>query len=81
MDLVRRIGGEQVCPASMLKARSELIIGAMRFEKWIQAVEVKELSSWIQEHMPPVDVIMVWQAYMLNPRYVCIRNQRHSMND
>ncbi|KAJ3557422.1 hypothetical protein NM688_g1483 [Phlebia brevispora] len=38
-----------------------------RFERWLTTMQPSPLSQWIQEELPPVDVLMVWQAYMLNP--------------
>lgn len=26
-----------------------------------------DVVTWVREEMPPLDVILVWHAYMLNP--------------
>ncbi|KAJ9224254.1 hypothetical protein C8Q69DRAFT_526042 [Paecilomyces variotii] len=41
----------------------------------------KHRVSWNKDNMPPLDVMMVWHAYMLNPRSFledCIRNAKMS---
>ena len=33
-----------------------------------------DVVSWVRSEGPPLDVLMVWHAYMLNPAYVRIRS-------
>ncbi|OSX64414.1 hypothetical protein POSPLADRAFT_1032777 [Postia placenta MAD-698-R-SB12] len=40
-----------------------------RFERWAAFVSSKALKSWVKTDFPPLDVLMVWHAYMLNPRW------------
>ena len=42
-----------------------------RFLDWVLRMQPLPLESWIQQEMPPLDVMMVWHAYLLNPTYVC----------
>lgn len=42
--------------------------GVGRFQRWAERVEYhSELSVWIEKELPPIDVLMVWHAYTLNP--------------
>lgn len=37
----------------------------------------KSLDKWIEDEIPPIDVLMVWHSYMLNPTWYaedCDRN-------
>ncbi|KII94204.1 hypothetical protein PLICRDRAFT_419726 [Plicaturopsis crispa FD-325 SS-3] len=38
-----------------------------RFERWVLAVGLHDIDTFIAEYLPPLDVIMVWHAYLLNP--------------
>lgn len=39
-----------------------------RFHRWLKGgVRVKSMDHWISDELPPLDVLMVWHAYMLNP--------------
>ncbi|KAG2104330.1 uncharacterized protein F5147DRAFT_579917 [Suillus discolor] len=38
-----------------------------RFERW--CLTIKQ-SDTVEQHLPPIDVTMVWHAYLLNPRQV-----------
>ncbi|KAI0683786.1 hypothetical protein BC835DRAFT_1422969 [Cytidiella melzeri] len=38
-----------------------------RFWRWVKVVKLTKLSPWIHEELPPLDVLMVWHTYMLNP--------------
>lgn len=40
-----------------------------RFECWADSVKPGSLRSWVRTQLPPLDVLMVWHAYMLNPRW------------
>ncbi|THH07932.1 hypothetical protein EW146_g9155, partial [Bondarzewia mesenterica] len=39
-----------------------------RFERWLKAVAPVRTETWAEVEAPPVDVWMVWHAYLLNPR-------------
>lgn len=40
-----------------------------RFEHWLQAMTKSQVTGQLRlEHLPPLDVLMVWHAYSLNPR-------------
>ena len=41
-----------------------------RFECWCNAVQFVDVQHFLENDLPPVDVIMVWHAYLLNPRSV-----------
>lgn len=43
-----------------------------RFHRWVETVECGPLKSWVDTELPPLDVLMIWHAYMLNPRYVSL---------
>ncbi|EIW76428.1 hypothetical protein CONPUDRAFT_168971 [Coniophora puteana RWD-64-598 SS2] len=38
-----------------------------RFEKWLTIVKFAPLDKFLNKHFPPLDVWMVWHAYLLNP--------------
>ncbi|KDQ63934.1 hypothetical protein JAAARDRAFT_51991 [Jaapia argillacea MUCL 33604] len=41
-----------------------------RFEKWITTLPVKRISDttiFVESHIPPLDVLIVWHAYLLHP--------------
>ncbi|KAF9535191.1 hypothetical protein CPB83DRAFT_924921 [Crepidotus variabilis] len=40
-----------------------------RFDKWCRALRPEHAAEKAEIIMPPLDVIMVWHAYMLNPRW------------
>ncbi|KAH9832602.1 uncharacterized protein C8Q71DRAFT_860985 [Rhodofomes roseus] len=43
-----------------------------RFRLWVNCVTAnKDIEAWVTMEIPPLDVLMVWHAYMLNPTYVC----------
>lgn len=48
-----------------------LLMNGGRFRRWVKGVKFEKLRPWIQTQMPPLDVLMVWHTYMLNPAYVC----------
>jgi hypothetical protein len=39
-----------------------------RFERWCKSSPHWAKDSSINDHLPPCDVVMVWHAYLLNPR-------------
>lgn len=41
----------------------------VRFERWCRSVRDVDTSA-IEKTLPPVDVVMVWHTYLLNPMYV-----------
>jgi hypothetical protein len=43
-----------------------------RFERWCRSFPPDFSLSWgsVEEQIPPLDVLMVWHAYMLNPGFV-----------
>ena len=43
-----------------------------RFQLWISTLRATPLDIWIhwvQQDLPPLDVLMVWHAYMLDAKY------------
>ncbi|KAF9235563.1 hypothetical protein BU15DRAFT_51289 [Melanogaster broomeanus] len=38
-----------------------------RFERWVQSLQFVPLAKFVTEHMPPLDVWLVWHAYILSP--------------
>ncbi|KAG7447815.1 uncharacterized protein BT62DRAFT_823263, partial [Guyanagaster necrorhizus] len=38
-----------------------------RFERWCKALTAQDELDFADQQLPPVDVIMVWHAYLLNP--------------
>ncbi|KAK0439253.1 uncharacterized protein EV420DRAFT_1279692 [Desarmillaria tabescens] len=43
------------------------------FERWCKELTVYDALDFADHRLPPVDVIMVWHAYLLNPAYVAQR--------
>jgi len=39
-----------------------------RFEKWVEALQFARPGKFLAKYHPPLDVCMVWHAYMLCPR-------------
>jgi hypothetical protein len=37
------------------------------FERWCLSIKPSDV---VEQHLPPIDVTMVWHAYLLNPRQV-----------
>ncbi|KAH9930344.1 uncharacterized protein B0H18DRAFT_905631 [Fomitopsis serialis] len=55
-----------------------------RFRRWTKHVTAnQDVDSWVKAEAPPLDVLMVWHAYMLNPTWYaedCLRIPRlHSL--
>ncbi|RDB24427.1 hypothetical protein Hypma_008478 [Hypsizygus marmoreus] len=40
-----------------------------RFERWCKTLQIRDSEKRIENWLPPLDVIMVWHAYMLNPSW------------
>lgn len=38
-----------------------------RFERWVRLAKYESLEKFIAEELPPLDVVMVWHTYLLNP--------------
>ncbi|KAJ7063619.1 hypothetical protein C8F01DRAFT_1133725 [Mycena amicta] len=38
-----------------------------RFEQWCNALQPKDYEKGVATLLPPIDVLMVWHAYLLNP--------------
>jgi len=39
-----------------------------RFEKWLTIVKFAPLDKFLNKHFPPLDVWMVWHAYLSRQR-------------
>ncbi|KAH9930332.1 uncharacterized protein B0H18DRAFT_148066 [Fomitopsis serialis] len=60
-----------------------------RFRRWVKCVTAnKDVDAWVETEIPPLDVLMVWHAYMLNPTWYaedCLRvpalYSLHALND
>ncbi|KAH8804126.1 hypothetical protein DL96DRAFT_1822810 [Flagelloscypha sp. PMI_526] len=40
---------------------------AAQFEAWCSSLTEEDVNSFDEESLPPIDVLMVWHSYMLNP--------------
>ncbi|EPT03017.1 hypothetical protein FOMPIDRAFT_1117270, partial [Fomitopsis schrenkii] len=38
-----------------------------RFQRWLKYVKRTELATWVVDDIPPLDILMIWHSYMLNP--------------
>ncbi|EPT03014.1 hypothetical protein FOMPIDRAFT_1159610 [Fomitopsis schrenkii] len=38
-----------------------------RFQRWLKHVKWTEFATWVVNDIPPLDVLMMWHSYMLNP--------------
>ncbi|KAJ3557415.1 hypothetical protein NM688_g1475 [Phlebia brevispora] len=38
-----------------------------RFQRWLLLAAKVPMAIWVQQIMPPLDVLMVWHSYLLNP--------------
>jgi len=54
-------------PSHPLCAHSNVTTKPSRFERWVQSLQLVPLEKFVTEHIPPVDVWMVWHAYLLSP--------------
>jgi hypothetical protein len=43
-----------------------------RFERWSKTVKYAPLDQFVNDNLPPIDVVMVWHAYLLNPLWVLV---------
>ncbi|KAF9814832.1 hypothetical protein IEO21_04884 [Rhodonia placenta] len=50
-----------------------------RFHRWVESVEYGPLKSWVDTELPPLDVLMIWHTYMLNPRWYAEDCERLSL--
>ena len=57
------------CVLTLLRSRITNALSS-RFTRWVSYTRVAPLQQWIQEELPPLDVLMVWHAYTLNPMSV-----------
>ncbi|KZT69341.1 hypothetical protein DAEQUDRAFT_726929 [Daedalea quercina L-15889] len=66
------------CPDTSLPEVAQFLDGSQRwawfvglalerFHRWVKNVKQMELATWITDEIPPLDVMMIWHAYMLNP--------------
>ncbi|KAF8664178.1 hypothetical protein AX16_000799, partial [Volvariella volvacea WC 439] len=54
-------------------------IAVERFEQWCMALLPHDPHNYIgRDDLPPLDVMMVWHAYLLNPRWYAEDCERHS---
>ncbi|KAI0792010.1 hypothetical protein C8Q75DRAFT_805056 [Abortiporus biennis] len=67
-----------------------LTLAVERFQRWVNVIGPpgNNITQWIEDDMPPIDVIMVWHTYLLNPSWYaedCIRlpllNSLKALND
>ncbi|KZT67388.1 hypothetical protein DAEQUDRAFT_713656 [Daedalea quercina L-15889] len=64
-------------------------LAAERFHRWAKVVTAnQDVESWVMAQVPPLDVLMIWHAYMLNPAWYaedCLRlpvlQTLHTLND
>lgn len=42
-------------------------VPAPRFQRWLKYSKRTELATWVVEDIPPLDVLMIWHTYLLNP--------------
>nr|GAT45567.1 predicted protein [Mycena chlorophos] len=72
------LGIEYFPPESEKERRWSVFVGfaVERFERWCLALTAKETESGIAAILPPLDVLMVWHTYLLNPGWYaedCLR--------
>ncbi|EPQ58876.1 hypothetical protein GLOTRDRAFT_90647 [Gloeophyllum trabeum ATCC 11539] len=47
-----------------------LHLAVERFERWVLSLPASYTSpNWAASHVPPIDVLLTWHAYMLNPMW------------
>ncbi|KAH6879916.1 hypothetical protein BKA70DRAFT_196508 [Coprinopsis sp. MPI-PUGE-AT-0042] len=44
-------------------------LAAERFDRWVRTLKAEDKELPMDTVLPPVDILMVWHAYMLNPRW------------
>ena len=54
----------------------EIDIDNSRFEAWLKSARKERIEAWVRDVMPPLDVLMVWHAYLLNPTWYAEDTQR-----
>ncbi|KAH9930341.1 uncharacterized protein B0H18DRAFT_1117024 [Fomitopsis serialis] len=62
----------ETCPDDYLPDIAQFLDGSQRwawFHRWVKYVKRTELATWVTEEAPPLDVLMMWHAYMLNPTW------------
>ncbi|RXW20046.1 hypothetical protein EST38_g5818 [Candolleomyces aberdarensis] len=47
-----------------------------RFDVWARSLKSKDALQPLEDTLPPLDVLMVWHSYMLNPRWYTEDGQR-----
>ncbi|KAJ2912587.1 hypothetical protein MD484_g7832, partial [Candolleomyces efflorescens] len=47
-----------------------------RFDVWARSLKPKDVLRPLEDTLPPLDVLMVWHSYMLNPRWYAEDSQR-----
>ncbi|KAJ2921921.1 hypothetical protein H1R20_g15174, partial [Candolleomyces eurysporus] len=51
-------------------------LAAERFDLWARSLQSKDALQPLEDVLPPLDVLMVWHSYMLNPRWYTEDSQR-----
>ncbi|RXW12207.1 hypothetical protein EST38_g13647 [Candolleomyces aberdarensis] len=51
-------------------------LAAERFDVWARCLQSKDALQPLEDTLPPLDVLMVWHSYMLNPRWYTEDSQR-----
>ncbi|KAJ2921925.1 hypothetical protein H1R20_g15172, partial [Candolleomyces eurysporus] len=51
-------------------------LAAERFDIWTRSLQSKDALQPVEDTLPPLDVLMVWHSYMLNPRWYTEDGQR-----
>ncbi|KAF7304479.1 hypothetical protein HMN09_00850200 [Mycena chlorophos] len=72
------LGIDYFPPENEKERRWSVFVGfaVERFERWCLALTLKEAESEIAAILPPLDVLMVWHTYLLNPGWYaedCLR--------
>ncbi|KAH6908085.1 hypothetical protein BKA70DRAFT_1562720 [Coprinopsis sp. MPI-PUGE-AT-0042] len=44
-------------------------LAAERFDRWVRTLKEEDKELPMDTALPPIDILMVWHAYMLNPRW------------
>ena len=48
-------------------------MSVFRFYRWLLVLDSSgTITHWMEHQFPPIDVLMVWHSYLLNPRCVVI---------
>ncbi|KAF7304477.1 hypothetical protein HMN09_00850000 [Mycena chlorophos] len=72
------LGIDYFPPETEKERRWSVFVGfaVERFERWCLALTAKDAESGIASILPPLDVLMVWHTYLLNPGWYaedCLR--------